>query len=187
MHQHNAAEQGIQTFKSHFISILAGISDDFPINQWNKLIPQTVLTLNLLHQFNVTPNVSAYAYHHGTFNYNRMPLAPMGCAVQFHIKQGRRKTWDENSSNRWYLQTSPEHYRSHCLCQEYKAHSNYRYNLFQTQVSHPTNSYTSRCHSQCISGFDTDNQGISNSKGTAHLEALQQLKRSFEPQQHLVD
>jgi hypothetical protein len=109
-HRRNAAERAIQTFKGHFISVLAGVSDDFPINRWEELIPQTVLTLNLLRQSNVASNISAYAYHHGSFDYNRMPLAPMGCAVQFHVKPSRRKTFGEHSSDRWYLKTSDEHY-----------------------------------------------------------------------------
>jgi hypothetical protein len=105
----------MQTFKGHFKAILAGVSDDFPIREWDELIPQTVLTLNLLRQSNVAPNISAYAYHHGSFDYNRMPLAPMGCAVQFHIKPDRRKTWGEHSMDGWYLRTSPEHYRCHVV------------------------------------------------------------------------
>ncbi len=67
IHRQNAAEKGIQTCKGHFISVLAGISDDFPIREWDELLPQTILTLNLMQQSNVVPNISAYAYHHGSF------------------------------------------------------------------------------------------------------------------------
>ena len=81
MHRRNIAECAIQTYKGHFVATLAGVLDDFPIYQWNELVPQIVLTLNLLLQLHVAPNVSAYAYHHGNFNYNRMQLAPTGCAV----------------------------------------------------------------------------------------------------------
>ena len=105
----------MQTYKGHFISVMAGVSDDFPIHQWHELVPQIVLTLNILRQSHVAPNVSAYAYHHGNFDYNRMPLAPMGCAVQFHIKPDRRKSWGEHSSDGWYLTTSPDHYRCHFI------------------------------------------------------------------------
>jgi hypothetical protein len=115
MHRRNIAEKGMQTFKGHFKSVLAGVSDDFPIQEWDELIPQTVLTLNLLRQSNVAPNISAYAYHHGSFDYSRMPLAPMGCAVQFHIKPDKRKTWGEHSMDGWYLKTSPEYYRCHIV------------------------------------------------------------------------
>ncbi|KAL7483690.1 hypothetical protein ACHAW6_009321 [Cyclotella cf. meneghiniana] len=89
-HRQNAAERAIQTFKRHCISILAGVADDFPIYQWDELIPQAILTLNLLRQLNNAPNVSACAYHHGQFVNNRMPLCPMGCAVQFHNKLSKK-------------------------------------------------------------------------------------------------
>jgi hypothetical protein len=58
-HQQNLAEKAIQTFKNHFKAILAGVDDSFPMRLWDKLLPQTILTLNLLHQSNVTPTVSA--------------------------------------------------------------------------------------------------------------------------------
>ena len=104
-HRRNAAERAIQTFKGHFISVLAGVDISFPINQWDKLLPQTILTLNILRQSNVAPNISAWVYHHGSFDYNRMPIAPMGCAVQFHIKPVRRKTFGEHSEDGFYLKT----------------------------------------------------------------------------------
>ena len=115
MHRRNAAERAIQTFKGHFISVLSGVPNSFPINQWDELLPQTVLTLNLLRQSNVAPNISAWAYHNGSFDYNRMPIAPMGCEVQFHIKPARRKSFGEHSEDGFYLRTSEEHYRTHVI------------------------------------------------------------------------
>ncbi|KAL7486860.1 hypothetical protein ACHAW6_012459 [Cyclotella cf. meneghiniana] len=70
LYRRNAAERAIQTFKGHFIAVLAGVSDNFPIHWWDELLLQTVLTLNLLWQSNVAPNISSYAYHHGSFDYN---------------------------------------------------------------------------------------------------------------------
>ena len=81
-HRRNLAERAIQTFKCHFKAILAGVDESFPMQLWDKLLPQTILTLNLLQQSNVTPTVSAYQYVHGIFDYNKTPLAPLGCAVQ---------------------------------------------------------------------------------------------------------
>ena len=114
-HRRNLAERAIQTFKSHFKAILAGVADNFPMNLWDRLLPQTVLTLNLLRQSNVAPTVSAYQHVNGTFDYNKMPLAPMGCAVQIHENCERRRSWAANSSDGWYLRTSPEHYRCHVI------------------------------------------------------------------------
>jgi hypothetical protein len=67
-HRRNAAERAIQTFKGNFISVLAGVANDFLITRWDELIPGTVLQTNLLRQSNVAPKVSTYADLHGPFN-----------------------------------------------------------------------------------------------------------------------
>jgi hypothetical protein len=114
-HRRNAAEVAIRNFKAHFLSVLAGTAKDFPASLWDRLLPQSEITINLLRQSNATPNVSAYAHLCGPFDYNKMPLAPMGCAVQVHEKTDKRGTWAYHSVDGWYLATSPEHYRTH-LC-----------------------------------------------------------------------
>ena len=112
-HRRNAAEVAIRNFKTHFLSVLAGVAEDFPENLWDRLLPQAEITLNLLRQSNATPNVSAYAHLSGPFDYNKMPLAPMGCAAQIHEKSDKRGTWQYHSVDGWYLYTSPDHYRTH--------------------------------------------------------------------------
>ena len=112
-HRRNLAERAIQTFKCHFKAILAGLDDNFPMRLWDKLLPQTILTLNLLRQSNVAPMVSAYQYVNGSFDYNKTPLAPLGCAVQLFESNTRRGTWAEHSTDGWYIGTSMEHYRCH--------------------------------------------------------------------------
>jgi hypothetical protein len=47
-HRQNSAEVAIRNFKSHFLSILAGVADDFPQNLWGHLLLQTEITLNLI-------------------------------------------------------------------------------------------------------------------------------------------
>jgi hypothetical protein len=112
-HRRNAAEVAIRNFKAHFLSVLAGVADDFPPSLWDRLLPQTEITVNLIRQSNATPNVSAYAHLSGPFDYNKMPLAPMGCNAQVHEKTDKRGTWAYHSVDGWYLFTSPEHYRTH--------------------------------------------------------------------------
>jgi len=103
----------IRNFKSHFLSVLAGVADDFPPSLWDRLLPQTEITINLIGQSNTTPNVSAYAHLSGPFDYNKIPLAPMGCKAQVHEKTDKRSTWAYHSVDGWYLFTSPKHYRTH--------------------------------------------------------------------------
>ena len=90
------------------ISCLAGLPEDFPIREWDELLPHIFLTLNLLQALHMMPTVLAYAYHHWQFDYDPMPLAPMG-------KPKLCKTWGEHLMDWWYLRTSPKHYRCHVV------------------------------------------------------------------------
>jgi hypothetical protein len=96
-HRRNPAERAIQTFKSHFISILNGLDDNYPADAWDYLIPQTNLTLNMLRECNVNPTHSAYFYIHGPYDFNAHPLAPLGCQAIVHEKVirkgGKRGSW----------------------------------------------------------------------------------------------
>jgi hypothetical protein len=112
-HQQNAAEVAIRNFKAHFLSVLVGVSDNFPPSSWDWLLPQTKITINFIQQSNATPNVSAYAHLSGPFDYNKMPLAPMGCNTQVHEKTDKQGTWAFHLVDGWYLFTSPEHYCTH--------------------------------------------------------------------------
>ncbi len=73
-HQCNQAERVLQTFKAHFISILAGINDKFPLSLWCHLLKLAKLTLNLLHQSKVAPKISAYAHIHGPHDYMKKTI-----------------------------------------------------------------------------------------------------------------
>jgi hypothetical protein len=85
-HRCNQAERAIQTFKAHFIAILAGVDDKFPLSLWCHLLKPTELTSNLLRQLKVAPKISAFAHVHGPHNYMKKPFAPLGCAIQAHVK-----------------------------------------------------------------------------------------------------
>ena len=47
-HRTNAAERAWQTLKNHFLSTLYGVDPEFPKNQWDRLLPQAVMTLNMM-------------------------------------------------------------------------------------------------------------------------------------------
>ena len=112
-HRRNAAEVAIRNFLAHFLIVLAVTEQDFPPSLWDRLLLQAKITIYLLRQSNATPKVSAYAHQSGTFDYNKMPLSPMGMSVQVHKKAYKRGTWAYHIVNGWYLATSPEHYRTH--------------------------------------------------------------------------
>jgi hypothetical protein len=112
-HRRNAAEVAIRNFKSHFLSGLADVAHNFPPSLWDRLLPQTKIMINLIQQSNATPTVSAYTHLSGPFDYNKMPLALMGCQTQVHEKTNKCGTWSYHLVDRWYLFTSPKHYCTH--------------------------------------------------------------------------
>jgi hypothetical protein len=58
-HRRKAAKVAICNFKAQFLSVLAGVADDFPPNLSDWLLLQTEITINLIQQSNATPNVLA--------------------------------------------------------------------------------------------------------------------------------
>jgi hypothetical protein len=104
-HRCNAAKVAICNFKAHFLSILASVANNFPPNLWDLLLAQTEITFNLIRQSIATPNVLAYAHLSGPFDYNKMPLTPMGCEAQVHEKTDKCSTWASHSVDGWYLFT----------------------------------------------------------------------------------
>jgi hypothetical protein len=115
VHGCNAAKRTIQTFKSHFLAIIAGLPSAFPRYLWSLLLPQIELTLNLLHQSSVMPSMSAWAHFNGPFNYNATPLLPLGCPVIIHNKPATRRTWDFHGSDGFYIGVSLKHYRCYLV------------------------------------------------------------------------
>ena len=81
IHCRNQAKRAIHTFKDHFLAILAGVDAAFPPYFWDLLLPQTKLTLNLLCQSTINPQISAWEFFQGPFDFNKKPLGPVGCRV----------------------------------------------------------------------------------------------------------
>ena len=101
------------------------------MNQFDKLIRQLLLTLNLLRQSNITTAISVYSYQHGPFDYNKMPLALLGCEVLAHNKPHKRGSWSEHASKGCYVSTSPEHYGCQIVVMNDKKQERVSDSLFQ--------------------------------------------------------
>jgi hypothetical protein len=85
VHRRNAAERAIQTWKNHFSAGLATCNPKLPLTQWDRLIPQADLTLNLLRSSRRYPKLSAHSCLNKAFNFLSTPLAPPGTRVIAHI------------------------------------------------------------------------------------------------------
>jgi hypothetical protein len=92
IHQRKAVKRAIRTWKNHFIAGLASADKKFPIHLWDRLIPQTVTTLNLLHQSRINPRLSSDPQLNGIYDYNRAPIAPPGTKVIIHATPAQRGT-----------------------------------------------------------------------------------------------
>ena len=92
-HRVNAAERAIQTFKDAFISALATTDKDFPLQLWDKLSPQVILTLNMMRASRIDPTKSAHEVLYGAYDWNRYPLAPLGCRAVVYEDGDTRGSW----------------------------------------------------------------------------------------------
>jgi Reverse transcriptase (RNA-dependent DNA polymerase) len=113
VHRANSAERAIRTFKNHLISGLSTTDPNFPMHLWDRLIPQAVITLNLLRTSRINPNLSAYAQVFGAYNFAANPLAPPGTHVLVHEKPAHRASWAPHAVDAWYVGPAVQHYRCH--------------------------------------------------------------------------
>jgi hypothetical protein len=69
-HRVNAAERAIRIYKNHFVTTFCNADSNFPITKWDRLLPQTALTLNLLHSSRIHPSLLAHALLFANFDFN---------------------------------------------------------------------------------------------------------------------
>ena len=54
--------RNIQTFTNHFVAGLSRVDKDFRLQFWYILLPQATISLNLIIQSRVIPNLSSYTH-----------------------------------------------------------------------------------------------------------------------------
>ena len=87
------------------------MNPQFPLSEWDRLLEQANITLNLLRSARVNPKLSAYSYIFGDFNFTATPMAPPGTKIVAHIKPNNRGTWELNGEVGCYVGPSMQHYR----------------------------------------------------------------------------
>ena len=110
-HRVNAAEHAIRTFKNHSVEGLSSLHPKFPIYLWDKLLPQTFITLNLLQTSRMCPKISTYSHLHGTYNVDTTPLAPPGVRALLNNDPDHRVSYRVPGDEAYYLVPALEHYR----------------------------------------------------------------------------
>jgi hypothetical protein len=110
-HHVNAAEHDIQTFKDAFIAALATTDSNFPLQLWDKIIPQVQDALNMMRASRVDPTRSAYEVLNGPYDWNQYPLAPLGCKAVVYEDRDTHGSWASRGVDGWYLGPSKDCYR----------------------------------------------------------------------------
>lgn len=109
-HRRNQAERATQTYKNHLKAGLASMDPNYPLTEWDRIIPQCNLTLNLLRTARCNSKLSAFAYMHGNFNFAATPLAPPGTKVVALIDPTVCGSWELNGEVGWYVGPALNHY-----------------------------------------------------------------------------
>jgi hypothetical protein len=83
----------------------------YPMQEWDLLVPQMEMTLNLMRGSAVNPTISAWHHVHGPFKWAHTPIAPIGMKVIIHERSSDRKSWDPHGKDGFYIGPKLQHYR----------------------------------------------------------------------------
>jgi hypothetical protein len=114
-HGRNSAERAIRSFKDHLIAGLFSTDKSFPLHLWERLLPQAVITLNMLRTSIINPKLSAATHIYGQYDFNRAPMEPPGTRIIAHETPNRRRTWAPHGQDGWYIGPALEHYRCYTV------------------------------------------------------------------------
>jgi hypothetical protein len=81
----------------------------------DRLLPQPVITLNMLRTSRINPKLSAATHIYGQYDFNRAPMAPPGTRIIAHETLNRRQTWAPHGQDGWYIGPALQHYRCYTV------------------------------------------------------------------------
>jgi hypothetical protein len=114
-HIRDSAERAIRSFKDHLKAGLCSTEKSFPMHLWDRLLPQAVITLNMLRTSRINPKLSATIHIYDQYDFNRAPMAPPGKRIIAHETPNRRRTWAPHGQDGWYIGPALEHYQCYTV------------------------------------------------------------------------
>jgi hypothetical protein len=90
--------------------VLATTDSNFTLQLWDQLTPQIQDTLNLLCASLIDPTKLAYEILNRPYDWNRYPLAPLGCKAIIYKYGNTHGSWALRGVDVWYLGPSKDHY-----------------------------------------------------------------------------
>jgi hypothetical protein len=82
---------------------------------WDRLLPQAVMTLNMMRTSRINPKPSAETHIFGQYDFNRALMAPPGTRIIAHETPSRRRTWAPHGQDGLYIGPALEHYRCYTV------------------------------------------------------------------------
>jgi hypothetical protein len=110
IHRVNAAKQAIRTFKEHFVAGLATVNNLCPLQLRDEFLPQVELTLNLISFPCCNPLILANHELYGSFDFNKMPLAPLGTKALVYNNPVTRTSWAPHATDGFCVSPATDHY-----------------------------------------------------------------------------
>ena len=74
---------------------------------------QINITLNLLRTSRTNPKISAFSQIHGTFDFNKTPVALLGCKIIIHNRANECRTWAPHGTPGFYIGPALQHYSNY--------------------------------------------------------------------------
>ena len=68
------------------------------------------MTLNMLRTSRINPMLSAHAQLFRIFNFDKIPLAPLGISAMVHERVGQHMSWGDHGKEGWYIGPALQHY-----------------------------------------------------------------------------
>ena len=99
------------TYKAHFISTLATVDPNCPMQLWDAILAQTTGTLNLLRTSRRNTKISAYEELNGKFSYNKTPLIPVGTKALVYNDPSDKTSFEARALEAFVVSWAMLHYR----------------------------------------------------------------------------
>jgi hypothetical protein len=82
---------------------------------WDRILPQAVITLNMLRTSRLNPKLSAAKHIFGQYYFNRAPMATPGTRIIAHETPAMRRTGAPHGQYGCYIGPALDHYRCYTV------------------------------------------------------------------------
>ena len=151
---------------NHVISGLCTTDAKFPLQLWDKLTEQALITLNIVCTSRINPAKSAYHQgHRHWYDWNKYPMAPPGTRAVLLVDPTTRELWGTCGIDAWYIGPCFDHYRN-CIfvCAQDNGMPNHHIVRSVPPTLQPPRVYTATICSRGVYGVSGINRKIGQAR-----------------------